>query len=510
LETEHSLGRTHALGVGVLCLAETNVNWGHPQILNKFHCSLRKIWKHSTHSKSFTADNFTSEEQPGGTLTLVCNHWTSRVIERGVDPFGLGRWSYLVLQGKENIKILIITAYRVCRQTIQSAGHKTATAQKFRALSKTFRDADLENDPIPRRQFIVDLQSWIEHMSEEGYQIILSINANETYSTTEGNFTPLHYTTAAPIPIKGHDGILNTLVRTCGLIDPLLLQHSESSPPPTYDRGREKIDFIITSSSLMEHVTQTGMPYNSIFLSDHRPCFLDLDSQQLFRETTPNIEPPQYRGLRLEDPRLIKQYHDALHNQMKYHKILDKANKLLSTAKQHEWTQPMKEDYENLDSLITEALLAAEKLISKKVSNTFQWSPSLSAAIYTLKYWKLRLSQLHGKPISQYSLNKLFQKTTLPEHWANRQTLEGVVNQIRQARGNLKTIQRKHIELRSQHLEDLAEAIVIKRCPSLQEPGKDKEFNKRKLKEIRRIKRKEAISRMHKKIGYTLRPNIER
>ncbi len=146
-------------------------------------------------------------------------------------------------------------------------------------------------------------------MVEKGYQIILGIDSNEPFSTTNGNFTPLHYTTETPIPLKRHDGTLNTLIKTCGLIDPLLLHHPDSPPPPTYDRGKEKIDFIFISSSLVGNAIRTGiLPYNSLFLSDHRPCYLDLVSQGLFQETTPTIEPPLYQGLRLKDPRLVKQY----------------------------------------------------------------------------------------------------------------------------------------------------------------------------------------------------------
>jgi hypothetical protein len=54
-----------------------------------------------------------------------------------------------------------------------------------------------------------------------------------------------------------------------------------------------------------------------------------------------------------------------------------------------------------LDALITEAMLKAERTISKKYTDTYQWSPALKAAITTLTYWKLRLSQLKGKVISQ-------------------------------------------------------------------------------------------------------------
>ena len=143
---------------------------------------------------------------------MLCNHWTSRVVEKGADPFGLGRWSYLVLQGQGGIKILLITAYRVCKQTMTSAGPTTSTAQQFRALSEQFRAADRVDDPIPRHQFIVDLQGWMEHMVGKGYQIILGIDANEPFVASEGNYTPVHFTLDQPIPTKGHDGTLATLV----------------------------------------------------------------------------------------------------------------------------------------------------------------------------------------------------------------------------------------------------------------------------------------------------------
>jgi hypothetical protein len=93
METQFSLGRVQSLHAGVLCLAETNLNWGHPRALTKFHGLIRKVWRHTSVSKSYTKDEFSSERQPGGTITMACNHWTSRVLEKGEDPFGLGRWS---------------------------------------------------------------------------------------------------------------------------------------------------------------------------------------------------------------------------------------------------------------------------------------------------------------------------------------------------------------------------------------------------------------------------------
>jgi len=509
LETEYSLGRCQSLGVGALCVAETNINWDKHHALSKFYGMLRKAWKHSKVSKSFTKDDFLSENQPGGTATMVYNKWTSRVIESEEDPFGLGRWSSLTIRGRGNIRILLVTAYRVCKQTVQSVGPKTPTAQQFRRLSEQFREAERTDDPIPRHQFIVDLQGWLEYKISKGYYVILGIDANEPFNPDGGNYTPVDYQLNQPISIKGHDGTLQTLVRTSGLVDPLLFHHPERPPPPTYDRGKDKIDFIFVSSGLLPYATRSGIfSYNSIFISDHRPCYIDLNSSALFQENTPVISSPQYCGLCVQDPRLVDQYTEELLVQLCYHKILPKAEKLHTKAQSGSWTPENIHEYEKLDNLITEAMLKAERRISKKVTTTYQLSPSLKAAINTITYWKLQLSQLKGKVISQHSLSKIFQHTKLSTALTRSLSLEEVVGYIREARATLKDIQKNHVELRSQHLKELANAIITFRRPALLEPGKEKEYEKKKQREIRRIMRREALIRVHKKIGYILKPNL--
>jgi len=153
-------------------------------------------------------------------------------------------------------------------------------------------------------------------------------------------------------------------------------------------------------------------------------------------------------------------------------------------------------------------MLKAEHSISKKVTTTYQWSPNLKAAINTLTYWKIRLSQLKGKVISQHSLSKIFQHTKLSTALTRSLSLEEVVGYIREARATLKDIQKNHVELQSKHLEELANAIITFWRPALLDPGKEKEYEKKKQQEIRRIMRREAFICVHKKIGYILKPNL--
>jgi hypothetical protein len=166
----------------------------------------------------------------------------------------------------------------------------------------------------------MDLQSWIEHLVSNANDIILCLDANEATYNVSGSYSPLPYTPDCPTVGK-HDGSLATLARTCGLIDPLLVQHPDHPPPPTYSRGNNRIDYILISNHLLPAVEHTGiLPFDSVLLSDHRPSYVDFKASVLFQDATPDIVPASRRGLQLQDPRIIEQYHHHLWKQLQYHK----------------------------------------------------------------------------------------------------------------------------------------------------------------------------------------------
>jgi hypothetical protein len=137
----------------------------------------------------------------------------------------------------------------------------------------------------------------------------------------------------------------------------LCIQHQGVKPPPTYNRGKDQIDFILTTPKGIESAIWTGIfPYNSIFLSDHRVCYIDLDSVSLFNETMPTIAPPKYRGLRMHDPRIVTKYIDILEKHISYHRLEPKISSLYHMAKNNDWTTFCMEAYEKIDRLLIEGM----------------------------------------------------------------------------------------------------------------------------------------------------------
>jgi hypothetical protein len=171
----------------------------------------------------------------------VCDNWVSRVISKGEDPYGLGRWSYVTLRSKEATKITIITAYNAT----PSPGEGTYYHQQVRLLSRLHREQHNLAPPDPCHHFILDLQSWLEFLTEEGHQFILAMDANTVHDPDQ--VAQLHLLEYRPEHLTvdtSHDGKLATLVETCNLCLPLARQHVTRPLPASHIMGRNQIDYI--------------------------------------------------------------------------------------------------------------------------------------------------------------------------------------------------------------------------------------------------------------------------
>ena len=175
--TKADLIACHEYGTGVISLPETRSNWDTSQ-LSSFTSILRNTWLNSSYITSKAEGIFLGTHQPGGTATFVCNKWASRVMGKGADPLGIGRWSYVMLHGKGPRKIAIITAYN----PRLLYGDTTTYQQQTRLLSALFREHNIFTPPNPHRQFILDLQAWLQNLIQEGHEIILALDANESYN----------------------------------------------------------------------------------------------------------------------------------------------------------------------------------------------------------------------------------------------------------------------------------------------------------------------------------------
>jgi len=318
-------------GITALSLPKTNSDWSLPHQRSQLHRALRSTWSNSVSQVSHADETFLSSYQPGGTATIVCSRWATRVIDKGQDHLGMGRWSYITLRGKQNKKVTIVTVYNCGYST----GLKTACQQQTRILSKLFRNNNLPGTPNPHRQFILDMQSWLSYLISLEHEILLALDANEAYNPdTPGTVSPLTYTPGVPSYSRTHDRKFSTLVASRNLLDLMSYQHPEWPFSSSHIRGLNRIDYILVTPGLRTAVLRTGsLPYYSLFHGDHRPYYINQTAKKMFSDHTHEIHKPTGRALRLMDPRVFVKYRETLHNDLQYHKIHKKCESLQKASR---------------------------------------------------------------------------------------------------------------------------------------------------------------------------------
>jgi len=141
------------LNTSIFLAQETNMAWK-PASTLAIQPQCHRVHQHRKLVTSSSQDSTEARFQPGGTLTLALGKWASRVIKWGHDEL-LGRWSFLEFVGQHGMRLIVVSAYRVCAQPFD-ATTITAMAQQTRLLLQQ----GVPN-PNPRKQFLTDLISQI-------------------------------------------------------------------------------------------------------------------------------------------------------------------------------------------------------------------------------------------------------------------------------------------------------------------------------------------------------------
>jgi hypothetical protein len=142
--------------------------------------------------------------------------------------------------------------------------------------------------------------------------------------------------------------------------------------------------------------------------------------------------------------------------------FLQKCDTLYAAISSGQWSPDHINKYEQLDTIITQSMLYAEKFCGKRYTKLYEWSPSLIKIVETVRYWRLLLKRSKGSTILI-----LKQAAGLS---ADADIVEQplIIIHLREALHAMRQAQKSHVEVRERYLTGLAEAIVLKRKPHLE------------------------------------------
>jgi len=179
----------------------------------------------------------------------------------GQDPHGLGRWSYLELEGKNDKRMVVVTGYWLCNQPTR-LGLTTYHDQQHHLLLQCGNA-----NPNPHEQFLDDIILQINTWRQQQKAVLLYMDANDDVSQT-----------------NPHSGI-GRIVAETDLTDLHKHKFPARARPATHTRRSLTIDICLGSPEFIQALeTASILPFGqpTHIHGDHRTLIVEFDSNMLF------------------------------------------------------------------------------------------------------------------------------------------------------------------------------------------------------------------------------------
>jgi hypothetical protein len=326
--------------VDIWGLSETSVDWKQAFIRNRCNQLVKDFYPHSRLIGSTSDGPSQGTVQYGGTCTVVTGKWTGRIESSGSDLHGLGRWSWIRINGKNGRKVTIVTVYQVCNQSISTAGAKTAYAQQWHLLRQTG-----EKYSNPRKSFCNDLDAFLTPLQAAGDEFLVMGDLNEHL----GDFT------------SG----MNAVVAKFGLVGSTAYHHGIEDEVATYSRSNNHLDCILCSREIAPTIWLCGvLPFNFVISSYHRGVFINFDIEALFGGDPSQLMSAALRGIGSTiTPKNCVQYVTKMEKYMLLYQVYARVEQISLLTEEHGLTYNLKKKWEGVDKKILRASLHAEKIV---------------------------------------------------------------------------------------------------------------------------------------------------
>ena len=237
----------------------------------------------------------------------------------------LGRWSWIFLWGKNNIRTTIVTAYWLTVSFI-SGGEYIQQLEAFTIMK-------IQN--YPRNKFWIYLNEDISKWIHQWEKIILM-----------GDW-------------KSGVSEVNTWMESQGLTNKIWNLHGYSDSTIKYQQSKDfPINGIYWSASLMAN--RRGFLSFGGLVGYHQSLCIKINENRLLVFRQHDIIPPMAHNVCLADTRTIKKFNDKIHRRVVKHEIYQKIH-YIHVQYSYPLQTHLSQDFEKWDELITRFIYAADK-----------------------------------------------------------------------------------------------------------------------------------------------------
>ena len=436
-------------------MSELNQNWTKLPSMEAFRERTEGWFKNPRTQVAWLCDpHWPSTHQKGGVSLTIQGHLTPFVQEKGTDKDGLGRWAWYTLEGRSHIKTAVIQIYRPCNNK-QDIGSTYAQQQAW---------TDHTN---PLEKFDKDLMVLIDDLRNQGFQIIIMGDINQTLVIEE----------------RG----IERQLKDRGIIDHIRERYGKEVAPNTHYRGSRPIDAIFGSETL--EMIRGGYDPGQPGISDHRSIWGEFTLDSILGEDRGAFEKPRTRKLQIKNKKVTKRYNQAFERQISIHRLLEKGEQLMEEVGS---SGLLNEEqciaYERLDAQLQRAIQHSNEKCAKTPSDETPFSPTYQRALGKANLWAevLRRMKTRGY-VNMRWIIRMKKRWDIKETFTIPKTIAKVRQSLREAKAQLKEVKQQAPELREDFLD-----MKIRLA--------EDEGNEKMAKEIRRIRDGERIRKAHTRI----------
>ena len=403
--------------------------------------------------------------QYGGTAVMAFNLAAHRVKSTGFDETGLGRWSWILFEGKHNFHTRVISAYVPCKSSVDRL--QTVYNQHKRYFNS------LGISECPRKLMHQQLIQQIKKWQEKGENVVLLIDTNENLARMGQLQTQLLY--------------------ECQLVDPIRSTYQQKNTilPPTSLTGSNPIDSIFVSPQL-RNIIRGGWIQVEKSIGDHRALFIDIPIETILGEDPFIIHRNTARRLICDQPKIVDRYNKLLNRQLcKQHTF----RQFQTFERIYQSGQMNNKSYismlNKIDNSITNSIIYAEKRCRKLKAGSVPYSPDLSKIGKVINVWNNVIRKKRGCNISSTYIKRIAKKSDILNPMSL--SIEDCVKERNLASKKYKELKRNAKKNRIQFIQDLATQQA--------ERGNETISNA-----INRINRNEELRESYKRIKMVTKP----
>ena len=467
-------GTLDTMKADMVGLSETNSPWNNHLLTDGYRRAANRyagISKTHFSSANDLIDPIDSStlQQSGGTVSTVNGGWTTSVRKSIIkDPTGLGRWSGVIIGGKQDKRLAIITGYRVCEQSRTSAGENTSYAREW----EYFRDQGIDK-PNPRQQFLTDMTTQISSIKEK-HDVILMFDANENIESQS----------------------ISAFMTTCGLHD---LHATSPATTTCHSSSAGRIDYMLGTTAVVSATIQGGtLSYAEGLTSDHRGLFVDIDYPELLKLDTVNeIIPSAGRILRSGNPEMQDKYNEQVKEYFNKHNVFKRLDRIITAGKRYSKSR-IRSELNSIDDDMGRAMSAGENSLRTPLQK-YQFSPTLRKCGLLQQYWRQRFQdhfqdQINERPYQtiEDEMHRYEQDYQLP-YRHEELSIETIRKEFTSATTALRNAQKNAGPLRYQFQAELMERYRV-------------EGDLERMRVVERNIKAEHVRAMFRKIGSDMKP----